>query len=77
MRVTVHLEGDKLAIELEEGEKFLASFESFLATGVQPPDTRWHLHGARKDHVVLFRYAAISRIDIELDALTVGVPYMR
>ena len=30
-----------------------------------------------KDHVVLFRYGAISRIDIDLDALTMGTPYIR
>jgi hypothetical protein len=77
MRVTVHIEGEKLSIDLEEGEAFVTSFESFLTTGVQPASTRWHLQGAKKDHVVLIRYGAISRIDVELNATTLGLPYVR
>ena len=74
MRVIVHIEGEKLVIAMEEAEPFLASFSSYLETGTQSADSRWHLHGANKNHQVLIRYGAITRVEIENEASALGVP---
>jgi hypothetical protein len=77
MKVIVHLEGEKLVIAMEEAEAFLASFGGYLETGKQAPDSKWHLHGASPDHQVLFRYGAVTRVDIENDASALGAPIVR
>ena len=77
MRVIVHIEGEKLVIAMDEAEAFLASFGSFLETGQQSPDSKWHLHGASPHHLVMFRYGAITRVEIENEVTALGVPVVR